>query len=135
MFEVFDYSSRRGAIVPLLADIYKIICETKIKNPENIIFFKQRMSKLLIDINYRWIILNEKKSLAGFLFYRYENETIHITDLHISKTVNSPKEAITLILKKMEYDQGTKTASFYENEFLLGDFKSMSDTLTLRYSK
>ena len=135
MFEVFDYSARRGALVPLLPSIYKIICETKIKNPENIIFFKHRMSKLLIDINYRWIILNEKKSLAGFLFYRYSGEDIHITDLALSKSVSKPKDAISMILKKMEYDSGTKTADFYENDFLLGDFKSMSDTLILRYSK
>ena len=135
MFEVFDYSARRGAIVPLLPSIYKIICETKIRNPENIIFFKHRMSKLLIDINYRWIILNERKLLAGFLFYRYENETIYITDLALSKYVKSPLDAITMILKKMEYDQGTKTANFYENDALIGDFKTMSDTLIIRYSK
>ena len=135
MFEVFDYSARRGALVPLLASIYKIICETKIKNPENFIFFKQRMSKLLIDINYRWIIINENKQLAGFLFYRYEGKNIYITDLHISKSVKTPVDAITMLIKKMEYDQGTKTADFYENDFLLGDLKKTSDTLILRYNK
>jgi len=72
MITAFDYSFRRGVLVPLLKQIYTIISQN-VAGTENIITWQQKMRKNLIDINWRFIIAVDGANLLGFIFYRYAN--------------------------------------------------------------
>ena len=81
MLEFVDYSSRRGAMVPLLPKIHALLKELAEKDklsgvepPENIVSWRQKTSPILLDISRRFLfameIKGQEKQLAGFLFYR-----------------------------------------------------------------
>ena len=114
MIEVMDQSARRGAIVPLLDSVYKIIAANGTPMT-HIITWKQKMSKNLVDINWRFIVAIEAGRLVGFLFYRYQGPNIYIEELHTAPDKKTDASIIQGLLAKLELDNGTKGAAFYIN--------------------
>ena len=120
MIEFFDYSSRRGVLVPLLPKVHALLPENA-KNdktsgqepPEHIITWQQKIRQQVVDINRRFLVAKEGEDLAGLLFYRFQGTDIYIEDLHVSWKHRNNIQVVEGLLKKLEFDQGAKDASFY----------------------
>jgi hypothetical protein len=123
MLEVKDYSARRGVIVPILPKIHAMIKENAEKDtiagiapPEHIITWTQKMRKLLMDIKRRFLVASDGGNLAGIFFYRYDETKIYIEDLQIAWAYRNNPGVIEGFLKRLEFDAGTKDATFFVSE-------------------
>ncbi|MCL2577219.1 MAG: hypothetical protein FWE27_04115 [Defluviitaleaceae bacterium] len=123
MLEINDYSSRRGVLVPMLPKIHemlKINAErdklSGLEPPEHIIMWQQKMRKSITDINRRLFVALDGGILAGIFFYRYDGENIFIEDVHTAWAYRNNPGVIDGFLKRLEYDAGTKNATFFVGE-------------------
>jgi len=121
--ETVDFSNRRGALVGLLPHIYAILKDNaandkslRAKAPEHMVTWLQKAKRNLTDINRRFIVCMDAMVLAGYLFYRYKGKDIHIDDLQIAWNYRGDANILNGMLKKLEYDPGTKDAIFYAGE-------------------
>ncbi|MCL2225972.1 MAG: hypothetical protein FWB96_13475 [Defluviitaleaceae bacterium] len=121
--EIHDYSSRRGALVPLLPKIHAMLKENASRDklsvtepPEHIISWRQKMRRTIVDINRRLLVALDGGSLAGIFFYRYDGANIYIEDVQTAWTYRKNPAVIEGFLKRLEYDAGTKTATFFVGE-------------------
>jgi len=152
MLAAYDYSSRRGAIVPLLPRVHAILTHhsadksTFITAPGNITIWRQQMNKLVIDVNRRWIIALDDKILVGFLFYRHDGNNIIIDYLQLAQGYDI--KVVELMLKKLEFDPAAREARYVKGEFVLPeihkspvpneDLGTMAEAMTVirqRYSR
>jgi len=156
--EVFDHSGRRGALVPMLKNIHALIAQN-VPQTENFILWSHKMRKHLVDINRRFLTVSADTTLAALLFYRYEDTTIYIEEMHVSPLHIKNPQVVEYLLKKLELDPGTKDAIFYANDRMklaankeilaaagfkdehaggwecLGDFSATCNELKLRYTR
>jgi len=127
MLEFYDYSSRRGILVPLLPKVHALLAENarmdKVAGqepPAHIITWQQAERKKLVDINRRFLVAMEGTALAGIFFYLHKKtETgteIYIEDLHIAWTHRNNPNVIEGLLKKMEFDPAVRDAVFYAGQ-------------------
>ena len=116
MLEAVDYSGRRGVIVQFLPQVYEIIlrdaradrAET-IEPPENIIFWKQRMRKELVDTSRRYIFLMENDAVRGFAFYRFgEGSRVYLDEFQVTT-----RGGLDLLLTKLQQDTSLAAKEFY----------------------
>ena len=130
MPDVFDYSSRRGAIVPLLPLVHDVMKENAAKDklramepPVGIVTFRQNMGPMLLDINRRFLFAMEKKgehrNVVGFLFYRYgEGNRVYIEDMELAWKYRGDGATVLALLAKLEFDQRVKEGDFFGSERL-----------------
>ncbi|MCL2498727.1 MAG: hypothetical protein FWE90_00145 [Defluviitaleaceae bacterium] len=133
MPEFIDYSSRRGAIVPLLPKIHALLKENAGKErlcglepPENIVSWRQRFNPLLLDVSRRFIFAMEiqgsdKRDVLGFVFYRYPADkkgTVYIEDMQIAHAHRNTAAILTGLIAKLETDPNAKSAVFFGSERL-----------------
>lgn len=123
MLEINDYSSRRGILVPLLSKIYTMFKENAerdkladIPPPEHLITWQHKIRKKLLDINRRFLVAMDGGMLAGVFFYRYEGADIYIEDVQTAWAFRNNPYVINGFLKKLEYDHGTKEATFFVSD-------------------
>jgi hypothetical protein len=126
MLEIHDYSSRRGVLVPLLPKIHAMtkdnVAKDKLTNlepPEHVVTWTQKMRKVILDINRRFIVAVDGGNLAGIFFYRSDlrvGKKIFIEDVQVAWAYRNNPHVIDNFLKKLEYDQNTKDATFYASE-------------------
>ncbi|MCL2840545.1 MAG: hypothetical protein FWE05_07190 [Defluviitaleaceae bacterium] len=123
MLTFIDYSSRRGALVPLLPKMHKMFTENAMNDtlsgiapPENIIIWRQKMSSRLVDISRRFLVAYDTDVLVGILIYRYDSTDIYIEELQISWLYRDNPNVLEGLIKKLEYDSGTKDATFFASE-------------------
>ena len=121
--EIHDYSSRRGALIPLLPKIYEMLKDNSERDklsglapPENIITWKQKTGKAILDVNRRLLVALDGGVLAGIFFYRHDGTDILIEDVHTAWAYRRNPGVIDGFLKKLEYDAGTKNATFYASD-------------------
>ena len=118
MIEIFDHSNRRGVLVPMLKNIHALISQN-VSPMENFILWSHKIRKILLDINWRFLTATSGTNVVGLLFYRYEGGAIYIEEMHISRTHSkNPQVTLDGLLKKLEFDQGTKDAIFYASDKL-----------------
>ena len=115
MIEVYDHSSRRGALVPMLKKIHALIAEN-VATTEHVIFWSHKMRKNLVDIKWRFLIAVDGANIAGLFFYRYDGSDIYIEEMQISRAYSGNPQVAEGLLRKLEFDQGTKDAVFYAND-------------------
>jgi hypothetical protein len=132
MMEFIDYSSRRGAIVPLLPKIHALLKELAekdklcgLESPVNITLWKQKINPQLLDVSRRFLfameIGGEKREIAGFLFYRCdprEPGKLYIEEMQIAWSCKNKAAAVAGLIAKLETDPGAKTAVFFGSERL-----------------
>lgn len=123
MIEIHDYSGRRGALVPFFPKIHAMLKENAerdkmagLEPPEHIVTWTQKLRKVLLDINRRFIVAADGGNLAGVFFYRYDATKVFIEDLQIAWAYRNNPNVIEGFLKKLEYDQAAKDATFYASE-------------------
>ena len=94
MLETFDYSNRRGIIPPMLDKIYGVISEYAANDKlaglpplPNLIIWKQRMRKILVDISSRWLFAMDGTAVAGLLFYRFGKEPENAGNVYIDELI------------------------------------------------
>ena len=132
MIAINDFSSRRGVLVPLLPKFHAIIKENakrdrvaNLEPPEHVITWTQKMRKVILNINRRFVVAMDGENLVGILFYRAENageKKIFIEDLQTAWAYRNNPQIIDGFLKKLEYDQNTKDATFYASERIKIDY-------------
>jgi len=160
MLEFFDYTTRRGALLPFIPKIYEMFKENAQKDsaagyqmPEHIITWKQKINSQLVDINRRFLIAADGDNLAGLLFYRYEKTDIYIEDLQLSWIFRNNAQVLEGLLKKVEYDPLSKEAIFFASNRLkvdvdaellktkrdewenLGSYREAANLLKIRYNR
>jgi hypothetical protein len=168
MLEINDYSSRRGVIVQLLPQIHALLkanAQEKLTNlvpPEHVITWTQKMRRVVLDINRRFIVAVDGGNLAGIFFYRSDlrnGKKIFFEDVQVSSKYKNNPLVIDGFLKKLEFDQNAKDATFYASERIkidfdkellaakgfkvehedgwekLGDFKDAAGALKIRYNR
>ena len=129
MPEFIDYSSRRGAIVPLLPSVHALLKELAKKDkhylhdaPEDLVLWRHKMEPLLLDISRRFLFALEmagtRRTLLGFLFYRYEGNDIYIEDKQLAWRSRSDMAVSHGLINKLERDPRAKDAVFYANDRL-----------------
>jgi len=130
MSDVFDYSSRRGAIVPLLTAVHALLKENAEKDkiramepPEGIVAFRQKMGPLLLDINRRFLfamdIKGSQRGIVGFLFYRFgEGNRVYIEDMELAWKHRTDGNTVLAMLNKLEFDPRAKAGDFFGSERL-----------------
>ena len=74
------------------------------------------MGKNLSDVNRRFLVALDGPVLAGVFFYRYEGSNIYVEDLQINWAYRNNPKVLEGLLKKLDYDHGTKDAIFYAGE-------------------
>ena len=124
MLEVHDYSNRRGVLVAMLPAIYDIFTEnaredklSKSAHPENIIFWKQKMNRHLVDVSRRYLVVNDGALLAGLLFYRLQPEVekirIYIEDMQVARPWRKNPSVVDLLISRLENAPMVKDAVFF----------------------
>jgi len=123
--QAYDYSTRRGAIVPLLSRVHALMT-TNAKNdtlcgidpPENIIFWRQRLYKQLVDIHTRWLFVLDDKQVAGVLFYHIGEDVpdIYIDELQVAWPYKGKPIVLAALLDKLGQDPAAKAARFFGSE-------------------
>ncbi|MCL2355979.1 MAG: hypothetical protein FWC70_02310 [Defluviitaleaceae bacterium] len=126
MLEVNDYSNRRGIVVPMLPKIHAMLAEIAARDkhsepPEHVIIWSQKMRKILMDINRRFIIALDGKFLAGIFFYRHDGGNIYIEDLQVAWVFRNNPGVIDGFLQRLEYDSAAKDATFFASERVKSD--------------
>jgi hypothetical protein len=118
MLEVHDYSNRRGIMVPMLKKFHEMLRETAEKDsmaacppPENYILWKQNMHKKLVDINRRWFLVLDGKTVAGLMFFYFERDRIYIEELRIAWAYRNNSIAFTLLIDKFINDNTVRKSS------------------------
>ncbi|MCL1884842.1 MAG: hypothetical protein FWF81_13945 [Defluviitaleaceae bacterium] len=121
--EIKDFSGRRGVLVPIFPKIHAMLKENSekdrisgLKPPEHVITWQQKMRSTLVDNNRRFFVAMDGNNLAGIFFYRYDGNKIYIEDVHVAWAYRRNALVIDGFLKKLEYDQGTKDATFFVGE-------------------
>lgn len=156
MLEVFDRSTRRGTLVPMLKNIYTLIASNT-PSTENMILWSHKMRKNLLDINWRFLTVMSGNDIVGLLFYRYDGNSIYIEEMQVARAYSNDPQVVESLLKKLELDPGVKDAIFYANDRMkqevnkeilasvgfkeeidggwecLGNFSETNNTLKLRY--
>ncbi|MCL2605020.1 MAG: hypothetical protein FWD90_11135 [Defluviitaleaceae bacterium] len=133
MLEFIDYSTRRGAIVPLLPKIHALLKENAEKDklcglepPENLVTWRQKINPMLLDISRRFVFAMEIKGpnnrdVLGFVFYRYppnEKGKLYINDMQIAYAQRGNAAVLTGLVAKLEADPNAKNAAFFGGERL-----------------
>jgi len=123
MLEFYDYSTRRGVIVPLLPKIHALLTEHAMQDksglaemPPHLITWQHGIRKDLLDIHRRFLFAMHGTDLAGFFFYRYDtsqSDCIYIEDLQIAWKYRQNMQVLDGLLKKLELDPGAKDAILY----------------------
>lgn len=123
VLQINDYSNRRGVIVQFLPKIHALLKENAERNPqagleppEHVIRWQQKMRSVLIDINRRFFVALDGNNLAGIFFYRYDGDKILVEDVQTAWSYRNNPNVIDGFLKRLEYDQGAKDATFYAGE-------------------
>lgn len=123
MLEFIDYSSRRGAVVTLLPKVHALLTENAnrdklagIQAPEHLVTWSQKMKSGLLDIQRRFIVAVDGGVLAGLLFYRYQDTSLYIEDLHVAWVYRKNPLVVEGLLKKLEWDSNAKDATFFASE-------------------
>jgi len=121
VLQINDYSGRRGVLVQFFSRIHALLKENAERNPvlvppEHVITWTQKMNGVLVDVNRRFFIAIDGNNLAGIFFYRYDGDRILIEDVQTAWAYRNNPNVIEGFLKKLEYDQGTKSATFYASE-------------------
>ena len=123
MIEVFDRSGRRGVLVPMLKKIHELIATNALRDtaaglppPDNYIIWSHKMRKQLVDIKWRFLVAMDGATIAGLMFYRYLDTAIYIEELQIAWAYRKNPQVIEGLLRKLEFDPGTKVAVFYAND-------------------
>jgi hypothetical protein len=132
MLEFIDYSSRRGAIVPLLPKVHALLKENAerdkpsgLEPPANIVTWRQQMNPQLLDISRRFVFAMEKKGagreVVGFVFYRYDTQkknTLYIEDMQIAWEHRNDPAILTGLITKLENDPSAKNCELFGSERL-----------------
>jgi len=133
MLEFFDYSNRRGVMVQFLPGVHALLLNNSQKDklaclppPEHIITWQQRLRNELLDINRRFLIAVNKTeprrpgeknaNVAGVFFYRYSGNDIYIEELQIAWDLRNDPQVLEGLMKKLEFDIGTKEVTFFAGE-------------------
>ena len=157
MVSIFDFSGRRGALVPLLPSVYKLLAQNARPLPHQILW-QQHMRKELVDICRHFLVAKgEDGALLGVFFYKTSPATgplIYIEDFSLTPDFANPQALVDAFVAKLALDPSVSNAQFYGNtahikqekdkEILkeapatpwevLGDFKQMANTLKRRYA-
>ena len=169
MLEAIDYSNRRGVIALMLNEIYTVMAENAEKDkqanlppPGNRILWVQRYKKIVVDVNRRWLFAMDGNSIAGFMFFRLEENGSHIylDEFMLAWPYRHNAPVFGLLLDKFMNDRAVREASEvfageririehdkellasvgfkdeYENGFQsLGAPNRAADTLKIRYGR
>jgi hypothetical protein len=91
MLELTDYSNKRGGLVTLLPKIHALFTENAAKDtlarfapPENIILWKQRYNKMVVEISRRFLIVTDGTAIAGLMFYHFKDGSVYLDELQIA---------------------------------------------------
>jgi hypothetical protein len=133
MLEIIDYSSRRGAIVPLLPKVHALLKELSEKErlcglepPENWVTWRQKMNPLLLDVQRRYLFAidvekPDKREVLGYLFYRcspQEADRLYIDDMQIAWAHGINPAVAEGLINKLQNDPRAKAAMFFGSERL-----------------
>ena len=126
MVEVQDFSSRRGAIVPVLPSVHAMLAENSkhiasTSPPEHIIIWTQKMRKILMDINRRFFLAMDGKIVAGVFFYRIEGGNVFFEDVHVAWTYRNNSSVVDGFVQRLEYDASLKGATFFAGKNVRSD--------------
>jgi hypothetical protein len=126
--DINDYSSRRGVLVPLFPKIHGMLKEnaerdklSALEPPEHIITWQQKMRQSIVDVNRRFFVALDGGNLAGIFFYRYDGKSIYIEDVQTAWAYRKNPDIIDGFLKKLEFDAGTRDATFFASERVKSD--------------
>ena len=120
MLEVYDYSNRRGVIALMLTKIYAVMAENAEKDrqaslppPGNRVLWTQRYKKIVVEINRRWLFVMDGNSIAGFLFYRLEENgsRIYLDEFMLAWPYRHNAPVFTMLLDKFMNDRAVRDAS------------------------
>lgn len=128
MLEFTDFSNRRGALVGLQTSIYNMQKDTALQDklslaqpPEHIISWMQKTKASLLDINRRFLVAMDGKTLAGILFYRYQDSNLYLEDFHIAWGYRSVPQVAEGLLLKLQQDSKAKDATFFASSQIKTD--------------
>ena len=109
--------------MPLLSKMHAMFVENASKDiasgiapPEHLITWRQKMGSQLVDVKRRFLIASDGSNLAGVLVYRYDGDSIYIEELQVGWMFRNNPGIMDGLLKKLEYDVGTKDVTFYASE-------------------
>ena len=125
MLNIVDLSRRRGAIVHLFPQVYRLIKNDGIELP-NIILWKKDMNKKVVDVNRRWVFaLEGTKIVKGMLFYHLEADghSIYIDTLIAAGGIFDG------LIKKFEQDDAVKAGEAF---YVSRDIKREADEEILK---
>jgi hypothetical protein len=130
--EFVDYSSRRGAIVPLFPGVHNLLKELATKDkagappmPETLVIWRRKMNELLMDTERRFLFALEKKGdkrdVLGYIIYRCEArapKVIYIEDMQIARERRRDPAVVEGLINKFQLDLRTRDAQFFGGEKL-----------------
>lgn len=129
MFEFIDYSSRRGAIVPLLPQVHSMIKELSEKDrlggpptPVALTTWKRKTGLSLLDVSRRFLFAlrldGARKEVLGMIFYRGEGSNLFIEDMHIAWKMRRNPAVLDGLIAKLQLDPRAQNAQFFGSERL-----------------
>jgi hypothetical protein len=118
MLEITDYSNRRGALVPMFPKIHALFAENATKDtlarftpPENIILWKQRYRKLLLEINRRFLLVIDGYAITGLMFYHFKDGAVYLDELQIGWYYRNNPAVFNLLIEKFVNSNEVKAVS------------------------
>ncbi len=107
MLEITDYSNRRGGLVPLLPKIHALFAENAAKDalarfapPQNIILWKQRYHKLVVEINRRFVLVADGSAIAGLMFYHFRDKAVYLDELQVAWQYRHNQAVFNLLMDR-----------------------------------
>ena len=127
MLKVTDYSNQRGGVVKLLPKIHRMFKENALtdrsgtlQDPGHLVTWQQKMSKLLVDVNWRFIAAVDGDELAGVLFLRFfssdEVTEAYIEEMQFSRRFYGDTAVFDAVFAKLAMDRKTGDAVFFVSE-------------------
>jgi hypothetical protein len=118
MLEIMDFSSRRGGLVPLLPKIHAMLTENAAKDvlagyrqPENIILWKQKAYKELVETHRRFLLVTDVQSVAGLLFYHFNDSAAYIDELQTAWQYRGNTAVFNLLADKFAANKDVKACT------------------------
>ncbi len=124
MFEVIDFSSRRGALVPLLPKIHALLTVNAVKDkvagiapPENIILWKHRAHREILEIHRRFVLVMDGNSVTGLLFYHFKEDSVYLDQFQIAWEYRHNPAVLDIMTDKFAANREVKACgSVYAGE-------------------
>jgi hypothetical protein len=118
MLEITDYSGRRGGLVAFLPKIHALFAENAardalagFKQPENIILWKQKYSKELIEIHRRFLLVTDLQSIAGLMFYHFKGGAVYIDELQTAWQNRNNPAVFNMMIDKFSTSNEVKSCA------------------------